>query len=87
MELFGFVDRVGVVHLCDLAQEVDKLWVSQLVHALLVSDGIDDGHETLSEDHAQYLVRHIKLALPGKCHALLKVDGLLVVVGEVVESG
>ena len=70
------MNRVGVVHLCDLAEEVDKFRIHQLVHALLVSDGIDDCHKTFSKDYAQYLIWHIKLALPGKCYTLLKSDRL-----------
>ena len=61
MELATIVLCVSEVNLRDLAKEVQELRILKFVHAFTVSHRVDHSHQTLSEDHTKYLIRHIQL--------------------------
>ena len=65
IEFLTFVVGVRVMDIGQAAQEVDELWESKLIHALLVSHSINDSHERLGKDDAKHLVGYIQLALTG----------------------
>ena len=62
-ELLLFVLCIRIMYFSDLAEEVKEFGILKLIHALTPTDSVDHSHETLSEDDAKNLIRHIELQL------------------------
>ena len=63
VELLLFELCIRVMHFSDLAEEVEEFGILEFIHALTLTDSVDHSHETLSEDDAKNLIRHIELQL------------------------